>query len=496
MKDTLHGLSIAIAVVLLWQGAAYAQDSVPDYDANYILFEAHPLTSAPLAPLPFNSRAPAPQPELIANGTTPALPVVNSIDRATAETTVAAYEGNIDSMMDVETPYSPELFERLIGLSRAYQQLGQHDEAMATLERAEFLGRVNNGLYSPEQFAVVSMMVENLMAAGRVSEAMQKQQYLLYLQRQHYGTTSKELTPGLERLGDWATTTFATGVHGSTSIGFNFTGSSNRTALSPRSFAIASLDRARFHYFDAIAILIESRDLANPQLPALEAKLLNNLYLAGHRDGLMDNPAFYLAARRHNTGSRISSDEFEYNMWYYEQGRNALMRLRYYQINDPTTDPALILHTALSLADWSLLFNRLNEAKDEYLHAYNFAQQNPSLAKAAELQLNPALPVLLPDFMPLPHSRGYFEIGDDDELQFDGYIDVSFDVLRTGDVRHIRTLGASSNSTPTVERRLRRLLGAAPQRPRLENGVPMPREDVKVRYYFADMRKNAVAINP
>jgi hypothetical protein len=324
---------------------------------------------------------------------------------------------------------------------------------------------------------------------------MQKQQYLLYLQRQHFGVDSTALAPGLERLGDWATTAFNNGVHGSDSIGFSFSGGSSRTVLSPRGFALASLDLARFHYFDAIGKLVMARDLDNPQLPGLEQKLLHNLYLAGHRTGLMDNPSFYLAARRYNTGSRISVDEFEYNMYYYEQGRNALQRLQFYQTRFQPTSADQLLHTFLSIADWSLLFNRQRDAEAGYQQAYALVRDNPVLATSGQQQLNPALPVLLPDFMPLPHSRGYFGIADNKPVAFEGYLDVSFDVLRSGDVKHVRVLGKSGNVTSAIERRLRRLLGSTPQRPRLENGQPVAHDDIKVRYYFADMRGVAPTFN-
>lgn len=498
----LQLLSLSLTTLLMWQGAALAQTdpliasplsttTPPRYDPNFLLFEAHPLPDAPLTALPFSSRAPLPRPDLLGN-----LPIASpmpAIDLAGAEATVAAYEGNIDAMLNVETPYSPELFEQLLGLSSAYQQLGQHEAALTTLEKAEFLGRIKNGLYAPDQFVVVNMMIESLMASGRMPQAMEKQQYLLYLQRQHYGTNSKELTPGLERLGDWSMQAFSNGVHGSNSIGFSLGGGNSHNTLSPRGFAVASLDMARFRYYDAIEILVRGLDFGNPQLPGLEAKLLQNLYLSGHRRGLLENPAFYLDSRAYTTGSRISVAEFSYNSVAYSEGRDALQRLQYYQLHYHNTDPAVLLHTTLSLADWHLLFNHHREARAVYQDAWMLVQQVPSLAPSAAALLNPPLPMPLPDFMPLPHSRGYFGIADTSNEQFDGYLDVSFDLSRGGDVGRLRILARSDNATSTVERRLRRLLTSTPRRPRLQDGIPVASENIQLRYYFADMRARAVA---
>ncbi|MES2603377.1 MAG: hypothetical protein V4603_00470, partial [Pseudomonadota bacterium] len=485
-RTLLQLLSLPVTTLLMWQGTVLAQvpaSAPPKYDPNYILFEAHPLPTAPLAALPFSGDAPLPRPDLLGN--LPTAPLVSSIDRASAEATVAAYEGNIDAMLNVETPYSPELFEQLLGLSSAYQQLGQHEEALTTLEKAEFLGRIKNGLYAPDQFVVVNMMIESLMASGQMLQAMEKQQYLLYLQRQHYGAASKELTPGLERLGDWSMQAFSSGVHESNSIGFSLGGGNSQNTLSPRGFAIASLDAARFRYYDAIEILVTGLDFGNPQLPALEAKLLHNLYLAGHRRGLLENPSFYLDSRTYMTGSRIAVAEFQYNSLAYGEGRDALQRLQYYQLNFHNTDPAVLLHTTLSLADWHLLFNHHREARAVYKEAWSLMQQVPSLAATGATLLNPAVPVTLPDFMPLPHSRGHFGIEDNSAQQFDGYFDVGFDVSRSGDIAHLRILARSDNATAPLERRLRRLLTSTPQRPRLEDGVPVASEDLRVRYYFA-----------
>lgn len=486
--------AIVVALLLLcWQLPALAQRQ---YDADYLLFEAYPLPPGPVSGMPFSSAAPATPLRLAGTAPVSQPAAAAPVDRAAVETTVAGYQSNLASFNDVDTPYSPVLIEQLLGLSAAQQQLGDHEDALATLERAEFLSRVNNGLYAPEQFAVVELMVENLIASGDMQQAMEKQQYLLYLQQQYYGNDSKELAPGLERLGDWSMNVFSRGVTGSNSIGFAVASGGRRgTALSPRGFAVMNLEIARFRYYEAIRNLVQARDLGNPQLPGLEEKFLQNLYLAGHRNGLIDNPAFYIASRGNSTGSRISVNEFESNLQLHAIGRDALQRLLFYQTRYHNTDARVVLNTMLNLADWHLLFNRRRDAVNVYADSWKLAQATPGLAEASTELLHPPLPRQLPAFVALPHSRGHYGIADDAVVTFDGYVDVSYDLTRNGDVDNLRILAASDNVPSLVERRLRRLLQGAPQRPRLQDGVPVASSGIKVRYYFADLRDELARIS-
>lgn len=484
---------IGTLLLLCWQAPLLAQQQ---YHADYLLFEAHPLPPGPVSGMPFSSAAPSAPLRLTGNSPAARPAPATPVDRPTVETTVAAYQSNLASFNDVDTPYSPELIEQLLGLSAAQQQLGDHTDALATLERAEFLSRVNNGLYSPEQFAVVELMVENLIDSGDMQQAMEKQQYLLYLQQQYYGNDSKELAPGLERLGDWSMSVFNRGVTGSNSVGFAVsTGSRRAPALSPRGLAVMNLEIARFRYFQAIRNLVQARDLGNPQLPGLEEKFLQNLYLAGHRNGLISNPAFYIASRGSSTGSRISVNEFETNLQLHATGRDALQRLLFYQSRYHNTDATTLLNTMLNLADWHLLFNRRREAMTVYADSWKLVQSTPGLAEASTNLLQPPLPQQLPAFMALPHSRGHYGIAEDAVVEFDGYIDVSYDLTRNGDVENLRVVASSEGVPTVVERRLRRLLQGAPQRPRLQDGVPVASTGIKVRYYFADTRDAATLVS-
>jgi hypothetical protein len=532
----------AVAVLTL-SAACNSLRAQPDYVLSQILFEPHPippaqlaeLTAAAAGELPFlvndpptvSATAPYPRFSFIdAMGSLPQ--AASDSDRANAKAAVEAYRGAIVDTEGQTGPFSSELFEQLLGLGRAYQQLDQHTEALATLEKAEFISRVNNGLYAPNQFAVVEQMVETLIASGDVQEAMSKQQYLLYLNTQYYGPNSKLLVPALERLGDWSMQAFENGVQGSTSIGFvisadsgfsgmdggfsginSFNGMNGgngisglndmnvisgvnprrQPILSPRAQSLTNLDIAQRRYYQAIGNLLDSNDFQNAQLLELEEKLQQGIYYGGHRNGLMKDPHFYLDAKVGFTGSRISHPEFENNMTAFVNGRNSLHRTLLYLESSAASDPIARLATLLNLGDWHVLFNRMHEADDYYRQATGLAAALPDRRREWEPLLAAAVPRQLPDFITLPHSRGTFGIAADTPVTFDGYIDLSLSLTRSGDVRHMKVLGKTDNVTPQLSKRLRRLVRSAPYRPTLVDGEPVATEKQLVRYYFADMRE-------
>lgn len=475
--NTLLRNCVALLLVL-WQLPLLAQ-----IDPNKVLFEAYPLPAAGAAALPLASTAAQPRFSFIGKS-----PQTAPADPSALEATVTAYEGSLASLeAATNSPFSTEQFEQLLDLGAAYQQLGRYDDALTTLDKAEFLTRINNGLYGPEQFRVVEQMVETLLANGRPMEAQQKQQYLLYRQQQFYGTNTKALVPAFVRLGDWAMASFATGIQQKNSIGFVGNPTTRRgRILTPREIAVENLQTARMRYFQAIRTLVQNADYHNPELLVLEEKMLQSIYLSAHRIGLIDNPQFYLGGRTSLTGTRISIKEFEVNMTAYSEGRNALQRQLIYQQTNPKADAVALLRTLLNLADWHLLFNRMDEAEAVYADAWKLAHM-PPLDTVAPALVNPAVPPQLPLFIALPHSRGAFGISDEAVQPFEGYIDVSLALTRNGDVKKIEITGKSNNSTSLLEKRLRRLLRAAPFRPSIVDGKPVAGE-VALRYYFAEIK--------
>jgi tetratricopeptide (TPR) repeat protein len=473
------------ASLLAFASSAYAQSAG---SLNKLLFEAHPLPVAAASGidadsvLPFVASAPEPRLTFIRPITQTTTPTLASRD---ADAVLIPYQTQLNAAETNAGPFAKTLFEPLLDLSDVYLRLGDYEQAEATLEKADYIDRINNGLASPTRQLIAEKLVSTHVASGDLQQAISQQQYLLSLSRQHYGPGSLAQIPLLTQLADWNRAIFERQIHGSNSIGFVFGGNSRTPTEKPRELALRNLDQANLQNYQAIQILVGNGAFDTPELMTLEEKLLQGIYLAGHRQGLQSNPYFYLNGRISVTGARISLPEFTYSTTSYVNGANALKRMSYYQRHSQT-DTKRLLFTMLNLADWHLLFNNRQQATALYADAYNFARTQPDLVEFATL-LNPPIPPQLPVFMPLPHSRASFGIPDAEPISFMGYIDVEFSRTRSGDIQDLHVLAKTANASPPIERRLRRLLTSAPFRPQLEQGKPITAAAVQLRYYFVDL---------
>src|SRR5690606_25684384 len=155
-------------------------------------------------------------------------------------------------------------------------------------------------------------------------------------------------------------------------------------------------------------------------------------------------------------------------------GNDALERRLQYLREMPGVAAKDIAAAALDLADWSLLFGR-QRLKTVESYATLYAQQATRLAaEDREPLFSPDYPVALPACIP-PEVA----------LEYEGYIDVEFNLNRFGKVSKLAVLGKSEETPGFVEERLVRMLRDTQFRPRLLNGKPRDSDQLQVRYYYA-----------
>ncbi|HVJ29649.1 MAG TPA: hypothetical protein VNA66_05010, partial [Gammaproteobacteria bacterium] len=82
-------------------------------------------------------------------------------------------------------PYSEGLIGPLSDLALIYQDRGDHDLAVAVIDRVRQVVRANEGLHSLEQIPLIQQMIANEEAIGRVDTAWELEQDLLTLARRH-----------------------------------------------------------------------------------------------------------------------------------------------------------------------------------------------------------------------------------------------------------------------------------------------------------------------
>jgi tetratricopeptide (TPR) repeat protein len=465
-------------------------------EINRIVFDPQPLSAAQTqaqAPTAVASTAAGPavaprstsRPRPISDAILPTSLLPQTVEAGIAADTAERYLEAIAAEELDNGPFAPELLQQFMALAETYQQQGQHEEALEAFGKAEYISRINNGLYAPEQFGIVENMIESHLAAGDLVAANSRQQYLLFLQQQVYGEDSMEVVPALAELGDWNMSAFNTILNRATPFTLSMNFNSRINEPPPRAVAFGNLYMAQSNYYRAILNLVKHSETDSPELLELETKLIEAIFLGANRNGILDDPDFYMDRRHTRTGSRIARSNLNGASLSFINGRNAWLRMRIYQEHNPAAQPLDIAETLIGLGDWHMLFNRRLTALDYYREALAYLQQQEVPAPVIDSLLSPPVPQQLPVFTPLPHSRAKFGIAADAPLDYSGYLDVSFRITRYGNVRDMEVLGKTDNASPALERRLKRLLRSAPFRPRIIDGEPADSDTVALRYYFA-----------
>ncbi len=468
--------SCCIVLSLLFATPLYAQATIP---LDSLLFEAYSLQeNLPSVPTPASESASQVVPYLFPGA-----------DKAAAEASIDLYLKNITATEADEGPFAPALLEQYLSLGKAYQQKVQHEEAIEVLEKAEYISRINSGLFAADQFVIIENLIASYLATGEQQKAAEKHHYLLFLNQQNFGEDSLQAVPVLQKLGDWQMASFSSNINADVPFTLSFSSGGSRSRQpTPRELAFSNLYLAQNTYFQAIQNLVRNNQLNNPALQELELKLIEAVFFAANRQGMLSNPDFYMDPRLQSTGSRIVRRNLGGNTVGFINGRNAYMRLRIYEEHRLLLDPVAVAQAIIGLGDWHLLFNRRTSAIRHYEEADAYLRNHNVSEDVITEMLHPELPQQLPAFTPLPHSRGKYALADDAPLKFSGYVDVSFDLTRFGNVRNLDISSTSADFPRTTERRLARLLRTTPFRPRLQEGKVVTSDNIKVRYYYADVR--------
>lgn len=403
---------------------------------------------------------------------------------------IAAYETEISDLERRNGQFAPALTEKLLSLGRLMQEQGAHTEAIAVLERADHVSRINNGLHHPEQVPIVESQVDSLLALGDFAAVNDKQHYLHYLTQKLEANGRIAPVPALAGLGDQNMQAFglslveqvAPSAPGSLRFGGMDTPSAPEIA---RIHAINSLYRAKSHYSDAISTIIDNGNYLNPRLLELEYKFLETLFLSGYGQELINNPHYYLTSARRTANQASRWTYLRRNSDGYEAGIETFERILAYLENDPETPAMERVRAHLEYGDWHLVFGWDEAAVVEYGRAWTLAQALGIDTDNMGALFSPDLPMQLPLFTPKPNSREKFGLDPGLPLDYDGHVDASFLINKNGTARNIKITGKSDNASHAVIGRLRRYLKNSPFRPRIEDGEPVTWEPVTMRYYYS-----------
>ncbi len=413
-------------------------------------------------------------------------PFMTDRERAVA---IAAYGRAINALQEDKGPFSPELTEQYLALGRLYQEAAAYDKALETYAKAEHLSRMNDGLDAAGQFLPIALSIDCHLAKGAFAEAIERQEYLVYLHREHYGYDAAEAVPTTLALGNMYFEAFERGLRHDPDAPMPApdygveSGFADPQDLSPIEIAFLWLDQARVQYFTSIRHLVTHEDYTNPLLLDLETNLIETLFLQAFRRDIEVDPLYFVNTREPSVRDMLSFDRANEQMPSYRAGNEAFTRILSYLRANPAAEPMQVAEAMLELGDWHLLFGREKRALNQYEEARSYLRASGTSEADIAALLSPSVPVQLPVFRAAPHSRARAML--EEQAAYDGYIDVALSLDRTGEVESIEVLDKSANVDSAIEARLKKVLRNAPFRPRLAGEASA--DKVALRYNFAQL---------
>ncbi len=358
-----------------------------------------------------------------------------------------------------EGVFSPGLIYSLVSLAKLYQEVDDHVAAIATLEKARQIVRVNNGLSSLNQAEMALLEITSLEAMGERAEAARQRNFLVDLAHEHptdlrvgaiYAVVADARVAAVER---WlADKSEPPVIFGSDPSG--------------RDNVRSGLTAAQLNYVDALRATAINGSPGGPDIYELESALTRTFYIQAQNRGLffgIDVTPY--KARKMLDGAGSSS---------YER------RVKYSRLFQ--RPPAQIASHFIELGDWHLLFGEDKAGAAAYREARDVLITAGASDEEIDALFTPMAPLLLPAFAP------HF-IDGSEALGYDGYMDAVIDLDGYGRSTRVRITSQSGAAqskaeTDAITARLKKYIAKSQFRPRFVNGERTDEQLVAMRYYF------------
>ena len=372
-----------------------------------------------------------------------------------SETRLARHLAAVDAEQARTGERSPTLIDPLQSLAAVYQSAGNHDAAIATLQQAVWILRVNAGLFSLDQVDVVEALLAARRANGQHTEAATLQGYL-----QQLATRNPEdlrVSGLMARLADAEMASAWDLIDVAPLPQFSVALNDIPRPSAPRSPALKALLGARRHYAEAILTGTRNGTESFAELVALEDRLMDTLY-------------FELAHPK---------------LRYYEDGPTRFTRFEglasigtrmlQSKIGDTvklSQSPIAIAKAMIELGDWYLMFAVNGAALGQYAAARDLLVAQGVAQSSIDEIVSPELPPVLP--VPLETANRAHH----------GYVDAAVEIGPYGNARDVEVLATSPATPKILEKRLRQHLERSRIRPRFVDGQLARSDRFTARFYY------------
>jgi tetratricopeptide (TPR) repeat protein len=393
---------------------------------------------------------------------------------------IREYEEQVHRLESQYDAYHAGLSEAKTGLALAYQQEGNHEEAISSLETALQISRVNYGLYHVNKIPLIEHLIVSYTATGNWQAVEDRYYTLMQLYSRNFDHNDVELLPGLAMLIKWHMFAFSEKV----------TEQPLNNLLTAREFMLKAINIIRYNY--------GVDDLR--QLEPFSGLVLIDFYLAVEQSEFRNevrNPTFDSFQQQTNP-SFVESGSIHLSM--LTQGRRHIEAMIQITRNNPETPPRVALDILVMLADWNLIFKQKLAADEVYRQVWEQAMTLEDHEQYIdEIFIEP---VRVPDFFiynTTLSGASPSENNDDDTAQGSGgnaaqgsggnadgqgAIVFEFDISTSGRAVDPELVESDPRASKNVINRARRQLKSSRFRPRYDNGVAVENQNVRIRYLF------------
>ena len=370
---------------------------------------------------------------------------------------IASYETRIAELEAAAGPHAAELVEVRQGLGMLYQQAGDHRQAIAVLRDALQSVRINEGLYSINQVAILEAIIDSRVALGARGELRRDYEYLFWLYQRNYGDHNADLVPVIKRVGQWYFDLY------------NF---------SPPNTTVEPLIAADDLYAKALKILPEDAPPRDRADILYKVAVINHHVAEDVQDPMLSHREIREAMIPHGRGSPYHN-ETAVRQYYADQsfhkGKRSLKRIiETYEktLPDGIMDYARAL---VFMGDWLTVQRRVSEGARLYQRALAALEEHDADPAQVDELFGEPQPI---EQLPVP-GEAEPQAGADSY-----YVDALLDVPRSGWPTNIRIQAIHPPEETTLTRRAERGIAATRYRPRYRNGQPVATSDVPLRFVF------------
>jgi len=375
----------------------------------------------------------------------------SDVDLAQLRKTVQQYEISIAELEKSGGAYDDRIGEEKISLGLAYKKLGQYKKAIETFNNSLHISRVNHGLASPDQLAILDLIIETNTARLDWEALEENYQYLYWVNRRIYEEHDPDqLLDSIQRIARWHLNAYLTG-------------------FDPIPYKHLLWTDKLFH--DAVDIIEKNFGQNDPRLiEVLNGIAIANYYIAFHvfhtntASEVNENKSSTLKMNRFDNVSDvlISQPDF-YSRHERKKVLNRIVKISREIPALPAEDRARAL---VNLGDLYFIYDWRGYAFRNYAEAYNLLVD----IKFGTDSINKLFgkPVRVPSII-TEYLHAKYNMDSETEGHF---VTLSFDVTARGYARKIKIIEESDPDNFMVRKQAREFIRSSLFRPKFTDGEP------------------------